>query len=128
MKVLIVEDSAILRQRIIGVLSDLRGIEVICEAQDAQEAFLAVGELHPDVMTLDIQLRTGSGIDVLQQVKRQDRAPIVIMLTNYSSPPYRRKCRDAGADFFLDKTTEFGELKNLMQRLLNDSFWQDRTQ
>ncbi|HWX53424.1 MAG TPA: response regulator transcription factor [Verrucomicrobiae bacterium] len=127
MKVLIVEDSAILRQRIVGLFSGLAGIAAICEAQDAQEAFLAVRELHPDVMTLDIQLRTGNGVDVLKQVKRQLRAPIVIMLTNHSSPLYRRKCKDAGADFFLDKTTEFGELKYLMQRLLDGSFRQDRT-
>jgi two-component system, NarL family, response regulator DevR len=117
MRVFVVDDSALLREQVVGLLSDLVGIEIVGQAQYPLEAFRAISALKPDVVILDIHLMGGSGIDVLQRVKRLDPAPIVIMLTNSPTLPYRRKCMMAGADFFLDKSSEFANVKATIQGL-----------
>jgi two-component system, NarL family, response regulator DevR len=117
MRVFVVEDSALLRAQVVGLLSELVGIEIVGQAQYAREAFCAISVLRPDVVILDIHLIGGSGIDVLQRIKRLDPAPIVIMLTNSPALPYRRKCMMAGADFFLDKSGEFANVRTTIQDL-----------
>jgi CheY-like chemotaxis protein len=62
----------------------------------------------------------GSGIDVLQNIKQDEAAPIVIILTNYPYWGYRQKCLQAGADFFLDKSTEFDQIPELFERYKQD--------
>ena len=118
MKLFVADNSARLRQQIIDLLSELQGIEFVGQAQDAPEALRAIRELKPDVVTLDIQMSGGSGIDVLKRIKRGDSAPAVIVLTDSVSPPYRKSSREAGADFFLDKSAEFDEVREIVQRLL----------
>lgn len=118
MKVFVADDSARLRRQIIGLLSELPGIEIVGQAQAAPEALLAVRELRPDVVILDIQMKDGGGIDVLKKIKRKVSAPVVIVLTNNASPPYRKSCGEAGADFFLDKATEFNEMREVIRGLL----------
>ena len=99
------------------MLSELVGIEIVGHAQYPLEAFHAICLVKPDVVILDIHLIGGSGIDVLQKIKRLDPAPIVIILTNSPTPPYRRKCMMAGADYFLDKSSEFANVKAIIQSL-----------
>ena len=106
-----------LREQVVGLLSQLMGIEIVGQAQYPLEAFQAICSLRPDVVILDIHLIGGSGIDVLQRIKRLDPAPIVIILTNSPTPPYEKKCMMAGADFFLDKSSEFANVKAIIQRL-----------
>lgn len=70
--------------------------------------------LRPDVVILDINMPGGSGIEVLHDIKQLSPSPRVIMLTNYSQPQYRRKCLDAGADHFFDKSTEFEKIRDVL--------------
>jgi DNA-binding NarL/FixJ family response regulator len=118
MKVFVVDNSAILCKQIIELLIELHEIEIVGQAQVALEALCAIRERKPDVVTLDIQMSGGNGIDVLKKIKQENHAPVVIMLTNCTAPPFRRRCTEAGADFFLDKSTEFGKVKEIIQGLL----------
>jgi len=69
-------------------------------------------------MLLDIQLSGGSGIEVLREVKRMQSAPVVIMLTNYATPEYRLACRQAGAELFLDKSSEADQLVDILKGMI----------
>jgi DNA-binding NarL/FixJ family response regulator len=60
-------------------------------------------------------------MDVLQNVKQAEAAPMVIILTNYPYPGYRQKYLQAGANFFLDKTTEFDQIPALFEQLKQGS-------
>lgn len=91
------------------MLSKLKGVEVVGQAEDGRQAIDSIRKLKPDAVVLDIQMPNGSGIDVLQNIKKEELAPIVVILTNYSYSQYRKRCMDAGADFFFDKSTEFDE-------------------
>ncbi len=107
MRVFIVEDSELVKRRLVAALGDLADVEVIGSAASETEAIASILAMHPDVAIVDIQLRSGNGMNVLQEVKRQQAELKVIVLTNFGYPQYRRRCLDAGADYFLDKSAEF---------------------
>jgi DNA-binding NarL/FixJ family response regulator len=117
MKVFIVDDSRIVRERLVYMLSELNGVEIAGQAENAPEATASIQTAKPDVVILDIRIPGGSGIDVLQQIKQASPAPIVIMLTNYAGLQYRKKCMDARADYFLDKSTEFEKVMEVIGAL-----------
>ena len=121
MRVFIVDDSAIVCERLGTMFSELKGIELIGQAQDPVDATESIRELKPDLVILDIRLRGGSGIDVLQDIKQGHAAPIVMILTNFPYPQYRRKCADAGADFFFDKSTELDQIPEVLKKLIDNS-------
>ncbi len=115
--VFIADDSLIVRERLVTMLDELAGTKVVGQAGNVATAISAILTLKPDVVILDILMPGGSGIDVLQHVKEAEIAPIIIILTNYPFAGYRQKCLQAGADFFLDKTTEFDQIPALFERL-----------
>ena len=121
MKVFIADDSALVCERIIGMLTELPEIEIAGQARDVHEAIESINKSKPDVVILDIRMPGGSGIEVLKNIKKDKSAPLVIMLTNYPYPQYRKKCIDEGADFFFDKSTEFGKLVEVLKKLFQES-------
>jgi DNA-binding NarL/FixJ family response regulator len=118
MKVFVTDVSHVFRKQLIEMLCELEGVEIVGQAEDAQEALKAIRELPPDVVTLDVNILGGSGIEVLMEIKKDCLASVVIMLTNLSSQPYRKKCVQAGADFFVDKAIEIFEMRWIIVGLL----------
>jgi len=117
MKVLIVDDSTIVRERLKATLSEITEPENISQAGDFLEAISSFQKLNPEVVILDIRMPGGSGIDVLQEIKKATNPPLVIVLTNYPYSQYRRKCIEAGADFFFDKSTEFDKVTEVLKEV-----------
>src|SRR4030065_1978954 len=119
MKVFIADDSSEIRKRIIAMLSDLaERIERIGEAENVQDAINSIHEFDPDVVILDIKMPGGSGIDVLKKIRKINEVPVIIILTNYPYSQYRKKCMEAGADFFFDKSTEFEKIPEVLKELM----------
>ena len=116
-RVLIVDDAPLIRERLRARLTKLHGVLVAGEAQDVPQAMEAFHGLTPDVVVLDIQMPGGTGIDVLEKIKREKPQTVVIMLTNYPLPQLRKKSRDAGADFFFDKCCEFERVAEVLTEL-----------
>jgi DNA-binding NarL/FixJ family response regulator len=120
-KVYVVDDSEPVRERLIDMLSELEEVGIIGATGDPQEAKASIRKLAPDAVILDIRLPGGSGIEVLRSIKREKLAPLVIMLTSYPYPQYRKECEDAGADYFLNKSTEFDRIGEILKQLVPDS-------
>lgn len=121
MNVFLVDDSATVRQSIRKMLADLEEVRVVGEAETSLAALTLIEELHPEVVILDIMLKEGSGFDVLKEIKNKKDSPIVIMLTNYASLPFRQKALIDGADYFFDKSTEFEKIFEVLAHGHNDS-------
>ncbi|HET6492312.1 MAG TPA: response regulator transcription factor [Burkholderiales bacterium] len=113
-KILIVDDSAVVRGRLTQLLAALPEMEIVGEAQDAKGGRELSGKLKPDVIIIDVQMR--GGIDLLQHIKRMDSAPHVIVSTNEAYPEIRNRCLAAGADYFFDKSTEYEEMVAVLKR------------
>lgn len=127
MKVFVVDDSVIIRQRLKRVLTDELEIQVIGEAGEAHAATIAILEQKPDVVLLDLHLLDGSGIDVLQDLKKEKPGPAVIILTDYPYPEYRQLCLEAGADFFFIKSTEIDLVVPALKQLMQQAADRNRT-
>ena len=119
LRVFVVEDSQIIRGRILDNLIALGHFDVVGYAESEDEAVDAIRELRPDVIITDIRLKKGNGIEVVRHVRADDAAPrpLVFVLTNYDYPEYRAQCTAAGADAFFDKSGEYDLLLADLQRL-----------
>lgn len=118
MKVLIADDSEVVCERLTATLSEIAGIEIIGKAGDTPEAIDSIHQLHPDAVILDIRMPGGSGIEVLKSIKKTNASPVIIVLTNYPYPQYRKTCMTLGADFFFDKSTEFEKVAQALKALI----------
>lgn len=116
-KILIVDDSATLRKDIKKLLNPIKSIEVIGEAIDAASAMRQCNALKPDIMILDINLKNGSGIDVLEKMKKCPQSPVTIMFTNYSKGEFQKATKRLGADYFFDKTNDIEKLIDTLTNL-----------
>jgi len=120
MKVFIVDDSRAFQKELINLLSKLKEVEIVGQAEDSVKAMEAIQRLKPDVVILDIPMPGGKGIDALENIKKGKSPPIVIMFTNYPYRQYRKKYMDAGADFFFDKSTEFEKVTEVLKKLIKN--------
>jgi len=121
MKVFLVDDSAIVLEKLAAMISGIGGVEIAGQAMNARDAIQSIIELKPDVVILDIRLNGGgNGMDVLKRIKEEDPPPIVIMLTNYPYPQYRKKCQVLGADYFFDKVADIEKIYDTVKQLLAD--------
>ncbi|HKO45607.1 MAG TPA: response regulator transcription factor [Pyrinomonadaceae bacterium] len=117
--IFIVDDLKALRDRLVRMVSEVEGVEVVGQAQNAAEAIRGIRRLRPRVVVLDIQMPGGSGIEVLRTIKREAPPTIVVMLTNHTHAQYRQKCMELGADYFLDKTKDLDKLTEIFQDLVD---------
>ena len=118
LRVFVVEDSELIRKRIIENIDTIGGFEVVGLAESAEDAVKSISELRPDIVITDIQLKEGSGIDVVRKVRASPYVPRprIFVLTNYAFPEYKRQCSVAGADEFFDKSSEYDRFLSLMHQ------------
>lgn len=101
--VFIVEDSPIVRKRLVAMMDETEGVSVVGEADTEKGAVEGILRTRPDWVLLDVQLSDGNGIGVLRQVRKQVPDTGFIVLTNFNTPQYRRVCIQEGASHFVDK-------------------------
>jgi two-component system, NarL family, response regulator DevR len=121
LRVLLVDDSTILRERVASMITELApDVEVIRLAWGGAVVPAAVRALRPDVVVLDHHVPDGNGMDVVRDIKRNIPAPVVIVFTNDCYPQYRQRCLESGAEFFFDKSNEYGKLRETIEHLNRD--------
>lgn len=114
MKVFVVEDSQAVRERLVDMINEIDDVDVVGEADSYDTAVSGILATRPDVAILDISLSEGSGIDVLASVKVQLPGLTGIMLTNHISPQHLKAATDAGAEYFLDKSSDFDRIPEIL--------------
>ncbi|MBC7904637.1 MAG: response regulator [Gemmatimonadaceae bacterium] len=107
LEVLIVDDSAVIADRLKDLLSEMPNIQSIQIASNYEEAELEMIEKRPDIILLDINLPDKSGIDLLRMINTKKWPVKVIMITNQVNDYYKSLCKSLGATFFFDKSNEF---------------------
>ena len=122
MNVFIADNSKVIQERLIDILSEFKEIKIIGQSQNITEAVESIQRLKPDIVIMDVHMPKGSGIEALQTIKKRNLASIVIMFTYDYYSQYRKRCMEAGADFFFDKSNEFEEIGKLFKKLINDSY------
>jgi DNA-binding NarL/FixJ family response regulator len=114
MKIVIADDSTLLRERIKSLLNCLEEKLVIYEAENGMEALQLIEDKKPDLAILDISMPEINGIEVLKKIKESKLKTKVCILTNYPYPQYKKSCIEAGTDYFLSKSEDFENIKILV--------------
>lgn len=120
MKFFVVDDSAPLREELVTQLGALPAARVVGEASTSEDAVRGIAATQPDVVTLDLKLAAGTGLDVLDAVRGQYPDMTIIVLTNHAEPLFRSRCLASGAQYFFDKSHEFDTVVDLCGTLAND--------
>jgi len=115
LRVLLVEDSTLLAERLRESLDGLENIEVVGVVSDESSAVAAAREQRADVIILDLQLKVGTGFGVVQRLGKA--RPLIIVFTNYMLPEYQRRANALGVEYFLSKSVDYERLPQLIQEL-----------
>jgi DNA-binding NarL/FixJ family response regulator len=120
-KVVIVDDSPLIASRLSQQLSAFPLIEIKGVATNIAGALQMIEVNKPDVVILDIYLKedapASSGITLLSTLRQLYPQLQVIMLTNLSGEAYSNKCKELGANFFLDKSSDFEKIPELLLQI-----------
>ena len=104
-RVLIVDDDALVRAGLSMLLAGAEDVDVVGEAADGSEVAEAVAEHRPDVVLIDIRMPAMDGLAATELVRARDDAPEVIVLTTFEADDYILRALRAGAAGFLLKDT-----------------------
>lgn len=117
LRVFVIEDSPILLERIAEAIGDQPSLILVGTADCEKEALHKIRSLKPEALVVDIKLREGNGLSVLAQLKwgeGEDAKPKIVVFTNYPRQEYLRNSKQLGADYFLDKSTQFSDLPKVL--------------
>jgi DNA-binding NarL/FixJ family response regulator len=118
MKLFLVEDSPLLRERLQAMIGAIPGADCIGHASAAAQALEGILAARPDIVVLDIHLAEGNGFDVLRGLRAAAFEPAVFVLTNYPLDGYRKTAERLGARGFFDKSHEIHLLCDEIGKLL----------
>jgi DNA-binding NarL/FixJ family response regulator len=117
LRVLLVEDSKVLRERLSEAIKQIPGVELIGTADTEAGALAAVKRDPVDVVILDLHLKQGTGFGVMRSLATAQAKPRIIVLTNYDLPEYKNAALALGATHFLDKARDYGRLPELLNEI-----------
>lgn len=110
MKMLLVEDSTLLREVLFDTINNLKNLSVEGMAATQSKAISLLNETQFDILLLDIELSEGNGFEVIKHTQKQNypfKSPILMMLTNHANPHYRSMAKALGVHYFFDKSMDF---------------------
>jgi DNA-binding NarL/FixJ family response regulator len=108
----IVEDSPVIRDNLIETLQELALVEPVGVAETEQEGkrWLAQNDGFWDLAIVDLFLREGSGLNILEACRCRRPEQKIIVLSNHATNDVRWRCAQLGADAVFDKSTEIDAL------------------
>ncbi len=119
-RVLICDDAVFMRAAIATALT-AAGHEVVGEAPDGERAVALYRDLRPDVVTMDIVMPGGSGVDAVKRIREVDPGACVVMVTAMGQETLVQQAREAGATAFLVKPFTPATLIAQLERVLAPS-------
>ena len=114
-RVLLVDDHAILREGLRALLSYYDDVEVVGEAQDGAESVVRVDELRPDIVLMDIAMPGMNGLEATRQIRLKHPEIRVVILTQHEDPQYVLPLLQAGASGFVSKRALGTDLINALR-------------
>jgi DNA-binding NarL/FixJ family response regulator len=116
-RLLIVDNSDYIRERLVALFSDLECINTIFQAKDSEQAYSVFKESSPDIVLLEIHIPGENGIKVLEKLKKLRPEVVFIILTSTAYEPYRKKCLALGADYFFKKTVDMAPIYDICDKI-----------
>ncbi len=119
-RIILADDSAILRDTIKDILNNLKNVEIIGEAVNGLEALQVIEDKKPDLILLDIRMPEMNGIEVLKKIREKKIEIITCMLTGCPCSQYGDRCFTEGADYFFEKDSDIEQMLKVISTLAID--------
>lgn len=117
MKVIIVDDSEMIRKYLRNLLSEFPNITLVGEATNTADAELLIDTRKPDLVILDLYMPGENGIHLISRLKHKKQTPIIMVLTNYPIEGLRYKSLEDGAQYFFDKSRDIEKVNETIEML-----------
>jgi DNA-binding NarL/FixJ family response regulator len=114
LRVLLVEDSKVLTERLTEAIRQIPQVELVGTADTEAAAVASATRDAVDVIILDLHLKQGTGFGVMRALATTQLKPRIIVLTNYDLPEYKNAAIALGATHFLDKARDYGRLPEVL--------------
>lgn len=119
MKIVVVDDSSLLRGRIKDLFKNIKNVEIVGEAVTGLEGLHLIEKIKPDLAILDIRLPEMNGIEILKKIREQGIDTVICMLTSYPYKQYKDRCLAEGSDYFFDKNNDIRKILDVITKLAN---------
>jgi DNA-binding response OmpR family regulator len=118
MKILIVDDSVFLREKLIKALNEMDNTILTREEHTIDGGESTFLSFNPDLVILEVDLLPESGITLLSKIKASSAISVVIIFTDHATEELKTKYLEAGADYFFDKCKNYKELLEVIRSLV----------
>jgi two-component system, OmpR family, response regulator len=118
-KVLLVEDSAVLTEILSEALVQIPEVDLVGVVDSEAEALRVIARDRVDLIFLDLQLKQGTGFGILRALADMHPAPRSVVLTNHDLPEYQTAAMALGATYFLDKARDFQRLPEIVRAIIS---------
>lgn len=120
LRVLVVDDSEIVRRGICRILQSQADIEVVCEAADGVDAIRKVREHRPHVVLLGITMPVMNGFDAARRIKDEFPSTLILVVSQFDSAPFAREAIAAGASGYVVKSNATTELIPALRKTVSE--------
>jgi DNA-binding NarL/FixJ family response regulator len=124
-RVLVVDDQAVIRMGVARILGPEDGFEVVAECEDGDEVVAAVAEHRPDVVLMDVRMRRLDGVSATRALVAAGQAPPVLVLTTFDDDEVLWAALDAGAAGFVLKDASAEDLIAATRAVAGGAAWLD---
>lgn len=119
MRIVIADDSTLIRDRLQDVLHSFGKVEVVGAFNNGIDVLKALLTLKPDLAIVDIKMPGLSGLEVLKETRKENKTLQFIILTLHGTEYYRQQAIDAGANYFFSKVDDFEKVELVINDMLN---------
>ncbi len=119
-RVLVVDDSEIVRRGICQILKSQPDIEIVCEASDGADAILKTREHRPDIVLLDITMPVMNGFEAARRIKNELPSVLILMVSQFDSAAFMREAAASGASGYVVKSNASAELIPALRKLQSE--------
>ena len=121
LRVLVVDDSEIVRRGICQILQSQVDIEVVCEAANGADAVRKVREHRPHVVLMDITMPVMNGFEAARRIKHEFPSTLILVVSQFESAPFAREAIAAGASAYIVKSNASAELIPILRKTVSQN-------
>ena len=117
MRVILADDSDLILDRLQTMVGKSKKIKIVGTYRNGIDTLEALRTLKPDIAIVDIKMPGLSGLEVLNEIRKENKKLIFIILTFFSMDYYRQLALEAGVDYFFSKIDDFEKITEVLDEL-----------